>query len=156
MDSQIHAACLFLVFQARIQASLDRTRDAWNHHKIRTAGNRTPIAIFELSRETAIRRGYWTGDMGDNLVTASDPLYGYDGEAPIPPAVSGESDQLEVPPHGIEAERDAGICLNDDEELESVRALMSDFDFYADDGNWGIDVYCRAVLLLTSRISDLP
>ncbi|KAJ7156473.1 hypothetical protein C8R43DRAFT_883916 [Mycena crocata] len=155
MENQIHAACLFLVFQPRVQASLDRTRDAWNHHKIRTAGNRTPIALFELSRKTAIRRGYWTGDMGDDLATASDPLYGYDGEAPAPPS-GGQEDTdghpQYAPPVGIQAEREAGICLNDDEELEEVRKLMEDFDFNFDDGNWGINVYCQAVILLTSRV----
>ncbi|KAJ7153363.1 hypothetical protein C8R46DRAFT_826528, partial [Mycena filopes] len=145
MENQLHAACLFLVFQPRIQASLDRTRDAWNHHRIRTAGNRTPIAIFELSRETAIRRGYWTGDMGDDLATASDPLYGYDGEAPMPPAGAEDGDSPSTAPTGIQAEREAGICLNDDEELDGVRGLRHDFDFDAEDGNWGIDVYCKAV-----------
>ncbi|KAJ6467135.1 hypothetical protein C8R47DRAFT_990495 [Mycena vitilis] len=154
MEDQIHAACLFLVFQPRIQASLDRTRDAWNHHKIRTAGNRSPIAIFELSRETAMRRGYWTGDNGDDLASASDPLYGYDGEAPTPPV--GDNETPGATPVGIQAEREAGICLNDDEELRDVRDLMDDFDFDEDDGNWGIDVYCRAVLLLSSRIPDMP
>ncbi|KAJ7315765.1 hypothetical protein DFH08DRAFT_790196 [Mycena albidolilacea] len=34
MKNSIHCACLFLVYQPRIQASLDRTRDGWNHHKI--------------------------------------------------------------------------------------------------------------------------
>jgi len=65
--------------------SLDRTRDAWNHHKLRTMRNKTPIAIFELSRQAAITRGYWTGDPGDDHQTASDPMYGFDGEAPLPP-----------------------------------------------------------------------
>ncbi|KAJ7588911.1 hypothetical protein C8J56DRAFT_785153, partial [Mycena floridula] len=59
--------CLYLVFQPCIQESLDQTREAWNHHQIRTAGYRTPVAIYELSRETAIRQGYWTGDSSDDV-----------------------------------------------------------------------------------------
>ena len=43
--------------------------------------NKTPIAIFELSRQAAITRSYWTGDPGDDYPTASDPMYGFDGEA---------------------------------------------------------------------------
>lgn len=154
MENEIHRSCLFLVFQPRIQASLDRTRDAWNHHKIRTARNKTPIAIFELSREQAIRRGYWTSDMGDDLDTVADPLYGYDGEAPQPPIAeqAGEPDVVVPEPAGIEAQREAGICVNDDEELADVQALMEDFDFQRDDENWGIDVYCEAVILLTARM----
>ncbi|KAJ6479899.1 hypothetical protein C8R47DRAFT_983223 [Mycena vitilis] len=154
MDDAIHRSCLFLVFQPRIQASLNRTRDAWNHHKIRTAHNKTPLAIFELSRETAIRRGYWTGDPGDDPGTAADPLYGYDGEGPLPPVSEqhGEPENVSQEPVGIEAEREAGICINDDEELQGAWDLMDDFDFDRDDENWGIDVYCEAVLLLTSRV----
>ncbi|KAF7371393.1 Ethylene-and jasmonate-responsive plant defensin [Mycena sanguinolenta] len=138
----------------QVHASLNRTRDAWNHHKIRTAGHRTPIAIFELSREMAIQRGYWTGDNGDDLQTAADSLYGYDGDAPHPPAADrqDEPECSSEEPAGIEAEREAGICINDDEELEYAREQMGDFDFGRDDENWGIDVYCEAVVLLSSRI----
>ncbi|KAJ6504971.1 hypothetical protein C8R45DRAFT_817521 [Mycena sanguinolenta] len=157
MENPVHRSCLFLVFQPRIQASLNRTRDAWNHHKIRTAGHRTPIAIFELSRETAIRRGYWTGDNGDDLETVADPLYGYDGDASHPPRADqqDEPDCTSDEPAGIEAEREAGICINDDEELEYARAQMGDFDFSRDDENWGIDVYCEAVVLLSSIIEAM-
>ncbi|KAJ7596163.1 hypothetical protein C8J56DRAFT_754162, partial [Mycena floridula] len=82
MEDTIHCLCLYLVFQPHIQASLDRTRDAWNHHRIRTAGNRTPLApMYELSRETAIRRGYWTGDPGDDVnIVHDDPHYGLEGD----------------------------------------------------------------------------
>jgi hypothetical protein len=154
MENEIHRSCLFLVFQPRIQASLNRTRDAWNHHKVRTARNKTPIAMFELSREAAIRRGYWTGDMGDDLATATNPLYGYDGEAPLPPVADhhGEPDAVSQEPDGIAAEREAGICINDDDDLQDVRELMPDFDFDSDDENWGIDVYCQAVIVLTGRM----
>ncbi|KAJ6576731.1 hypothetical protein B0H10DRAFT_1836751 [Mycena sp. CBHHK59/15] len=77
MKNEVHRSCLYLVYQPRIQASLDRTRDAWNHHKIRTERNKTPVAIYELSREYALARGYWTGDPGDDVeFVANDPLYG--------------------------------------------------------------------------------
>ncbi|KAJ6565056.1 hypothetical protein B0H10DRAFT_1929296 [Mycena sp. CBHHK59/15] len=155
MKNDVHRSCLFLVFQPRIQASLDRTREAWNHHKIRTDRNKTPVAIYELSREAAIRRGYWTGDPGDDINTvANDALYGYDGEAPLPPPSDAALDaNIHAPmeaPLGLEEERAAGICLNDDDELAAIRELMPDFDFEEEDGNWGIDVFCRAVVLLSS------
>ncbi|KAJ7459642.1 hypothetical protein B0H11DRAFT_1737075 [Mycena galericulata] len=153
MMNEVHRSCLYLVYQPRIQASLDRTRDAWNHHKIRTERNKTPVAIFELSRESAIARGYWTGDPGDDLESVTnDPLYGYDGEAPLPPANEVGDDDVNTPEAltGINAERDAGICLNDDDELAAIKELMPDFDFEEEDRNWGIDVYCRAVLLLST------
>lgn len=152
MNKDEHRACLFLVFQPRIQASLDRTRDGWNHHKIRTERNKTPVALFEISREQAIQRGYWTGDPGDAIErVANDPLYGYDGEAPLPPV--GETDDVpdsSDPPVGVDAEREAGVCINDDAELIAVKELMPEFDFEEEDNNWGIDVYCRAVIVLAA------
>ncbi|KAF7311732.1 Integrase catalytic domain-containing protein [Mycena indigotica] len=79
MDNAIERVCLFLVYQPRIQAALDRARDSWNHHKLRTEREKTPTAIFELSRQNAIRLGYWTGDPGDDIADVS-PDYGVDGE----------------------------------------------------------------------------
>jgi hypothetical protein len=57
MENPIHRVCLYLVFRSHIQKSLDETVVSWNHHKIRTAGNKTPVAIYELSRRHAINRG---------------------------------------------------------------------------------------------------
>jgi hypothetical protein len=57
-------------------------------------------------------------------------------------------------PVGVAAEKEAGIFLNDDGELNDVRSLMEDFDFDENDGNWGIDVYCRAVILLSSVMTN--
>lgn len=154
MTNTIHKLCLYLVFQPRIQASLDRSRDAWNHHKIRTERNKTPIAIYELSREQAINRGYWTGDMGDPIADMEDSTYGLDGEAPLPPADEVVDDPVapRAEPVGLEAEAEAGIFLNDNEDLNDARSLMEEFDFEEDDGNWGIDVFCKAVVVLASLI----
>ncbi|KAJ7590176.1 hypothetical protein C8J56DRAFT_888353 [Mycena floridula] len=144
MEDTIHCLCLDLVFQPCIQASLDRTRDAWNHHRIRTAGNQTPLAMYELSRETAIHRGYWTGDPGDDVdIVHDDPHYRLEGDL--------DADGVPVPP---EMEDDGGIYLNDDDDIASAQAAMEDFDFEEDDQNWGIDVFCRAVLKLGSLAAD--
>ena len=87
MENEAHRICLYLVFSKRIQASLDRTQDTWNQHKIRTEHNRCPVALYELSREKAIVQGYWTGDPGDPAEDVlNDAAYGIDGEAPLPPA----------------------------------------------------------------------
>ncbi|KAK0445049.1 uncharacterized protein EV420DRAFT_1277130 [Desarmillaria tabescens] len=149
-DNPVHCLCLFLVFQPRIQSSLNQTRDAWNHHKIRTAGHRTPIAMYELSREQAIRRGYWTGDVGDNIETASDPFYGEEG------ALDGNS--LIPPPEGLEEGTETH--LNEDLHLELAKALLGEFDYERDDRNWGIEVYCEAVIkmenVLRSNDIEIP
>ncbi|KAJ7868032.1 hypothetical protein B0H14DRAFT_3558313 [Mycena olivaceomarginata] len=75
-------------------------------------------------------------------------------QRPLPPIADQNLEPGEVPeePVGIDVEREAGICLNNDEELADVRELMADFDFAKDDENWGINVYCEAVTLLTARM----
>ncbi|KAK7015753.1 Integrase catalytic domain-containing protein [Favolaschia claudopus] len=152
MENPIHSTCLFLVFQRRIQAALDRARDAWNHHRMRTQHDKTPIAIYELSRTAAITRGYWTGDPGDDLNIASDPLYGFDGDATLPPANPDEPVERTEQPTGTEAERAGGILVNGDEDLTAAAELLGDFDCDRDDGNWGIEVYCEAVIIMTSKL----
>lgn len=160
MESPIDRVCLYLVFQPRIQQSLDETVVSWNNHKIRTAGNKSPIAIYELSRQHAINRGYWTGDPGDDIETASNPLYGHDPSAPAPPADELLDDPTELEDDDSEAdgttekdtekEKSSGICVNEEEEIEVVRDVLKDWDLAVEDGNHGIDMYCQAVLAVTS------
>ncbi len=75
MDVLVHRVCLIITFLPRIQQSLDKMRVSWNNHKIRTASNLSPIAIYKLSKEEAITQGYWTSDPGDNRDNVDD-LYG--------------------------------------------------------------------------------
>jgi hypothetical protein len=157
MESQVHRVTLFLVFQPRIQQSLNETTKSWNLHKIRTAGNKTPTAIFELSREQAIREGYWTGDPGDDI-TFVDETYGQDfGSGIVPP-----EDEMNAEPTAPrsdhfssdeEAHR-AGIFVNHDAELQEAREILRDVDLEADDNNWGIDVFCEAVVRLSAHVSN--
>ncbi len=157
MDEEVHRVCLFLVFHSRIQAALDRTRDAWNHHKLRTEHNRTPVALYELSRETALNRGYWTGDPGDPVEQVnSDPAYGVDSRVPAPPVAEMNEDPTEAraepSAEDPQQQRDAGVLLNSDDELDRGREILRGFDFEREDGNWGIDVYIEAVALYYSRL----
>ncbi|KAJ7673212.1 hypothetical protein DFH06DRAFT_58455 [Mycena polygramma] len=157
MESSIGHVCLYIVFQPRIQASLDETLSSWNLHKIRTANNKSPHAIYELSREKAINRGYWTGDPGDDVATASDPSYGVDSNEPLPPLdeLANDPDALNANEFAdAAAEQEAGVYVNHDDEVEEMRMALGDFDYMADDGNWGIDAYCRAVLAATEYFTD--
>jgi len=149
MGNAIQRVCLFLVFLPRIQASLDETRHSWNLHKMRTEHFKSPQAMYELSRTKAMRAGYWPNP-GDDEDVAADPEYGVDGEEQAPPADeladdprSAEGDE----PVAADAQRDAGIFITGDGELDEMRQALGDFDFVEDDGNFGIDVYLRAVHL---------
>lgn len=143
MDIPEHRSCIFLVFQRRIQASLNRAKEAWNFHQMCTEHNKTPIALFSISRQTAISRGYWTGDPGDPVEDAIDPFYGFDGAAPMPPA----QEQLDDPPVLNEDPELAGLGEAQTEELENCRQRLEELQFDCDreDGNWGINVYLSAL-----------
>ncbi|KAJ7429696.1 hypothetical protein B0H11DRAFT_1766652 [Mycena galericulata] len=158
MENPVHRICLYIVFKPRIQHSLDETRASWNLHKIRTAGNKSPTVIYELSKTRAINRGYWTGDPGDDIQTASERTYGEDPAEQLPPAdeLAGDPtspDRSEYP--DVAAERDAGVFVTEDEEIREGREILEDLDVTGDDGNWGIDIYCRAVLLFTAHLENM-
>jgi hypothetical protein len=103
-----------------------------------------------------VNRGYWTGDPGDDLATASHPSYGEDSNEPLPPLDELANDP-EAPDYtefpDATAEREAGVFVNDNDEVAEMREALGDFDYLADDGNWGINAYCRAVALATSYFS---
>ncbi|TFK50896.1 hypothetical protein OE88DRAFT_1630323 [Heliocybe sulcata] len=156
MDSDAQQLALYLVYQPRIQRSLDETLVSWNQHKVRTAGNKSPVALYELSKEKAMNQGYWA-DPGDDVEAANDPLYGHDPSEPVPP----EDDLHNDPQHShmeeelpdTAAEREAGLFVNADDEIQWARDIIGGMDLERDDGNWGIDLYCQAVVLLSSHIS---
>lgn len=147
MENRDHRTCLYLTYQPRIQQALDREIAAWNNHKLRTERNRTPIALYELSRERAIIRGYWTGDPGDKDSSVDGSYGSHDYGAPTPPAeeISVDPVHPREEPEGREAQHDAGIVVNDDEELEEARELLAGFDFERDDKEWGIKVFVDAL-----------
>ncbi|KAJ7048689.1 hypothetical protein C8F01DRAFT_1003888 [Mycena amicta] len=131
IENPIHRTCLYLVFVKRIQDSLDRTRVAWNHHRIRTKHQRTPVALYELSRVAAIYAGYWTGDAGDPQETV-DELYGVDGDGPVPRDDNDPEERLEQPT-APEAQRAAGLFVNDDDELADAAQVLQGFDLDRED-----------------------
>ncbi|GAW01233.1 hypothetical protein LENED_002817 [Lentinula edodes] len=149
-ENSIQSLCLYVVYRNRIQASLDRTLSAWNNHQLRTEHHKTPIAIYELSREKAINQGYWTGDPGDDVRTASHPFYGQeDGDLPPLDELANDPTQPNYTPYNSKDEEKAdGIFVNDDDEIQDVKDFLvaEGFDYDREDGNWGIDVYCEAVM----------
>lgn len=150
MENHAHRICLYIVYQPRIQSSLNRTISSWNLHRLRTEHNKSPVSLFELSRTRAITEGYWASDPGDDFHTAADPAYGQeDGVVPPLDELRNDPDGPDYSAHGSkEEERQSGIFVNDDEEIKEARDFFTyeDFAWDRDDGNWGIDVYCEAVM----------
>lgn len=150
MENRLHRVALYLVFHSRIQKSLDTVAQAWNNHRLRGKGNKSPDLLWDLSRSQAIREGYWTGDPGDELDVASLPHYGVeDVDDNAPP-----QEELDEDPDHVQEETEDGTQVNSDDELEEARQLLSDFDFGREDGNWGIEVYVQAVLRLQEVYPD--
>ncbi|KAJ7580459.1 hypothetical protein C8J56DRAFT_1058097 [Mycena floridula] len=101
LENDAHRICLYIIFQPRIQASLQHTISSWNLHRMRTEHYKTPISIYKLSREKAIIRGYWSGDPGDDIATASHVDYSRESEnEPMPPLDELQDD----PVHPIRAD----------------------------------------------------
>ena len=54
-DNDFHLFCLHAVFLPRINHCISCFVDMWNHHKLRTAGNKTPLQLFVIGLHN--RRG---------------------------------------------------------------------------------------------------
>ena len=156
-ENKIHLISLYLVYQPRIQKSLDETRTSWNNHGVRTARNKTPLAMYHLSKEHAINAGYWHGDAGDPLRRV-DESYGEDPSTGFHPPASELREDPIAPRSdnfaGVEEEMEAGILVTDDEDIAEARELLEDMDFSKDDGSWGVDLFCEAVIRLTSAYQE--
>jgi hypothetical protein len=150
MNIRLHRIALFLVFQPRIQRSLNKMMAAWNNHRLRGEGNHSPNYIFDTSRRKAIREGYWNTDPGNSIGDASDPLYGVDeqDETSVP------TDELEDDIAGPEEEVEAGIRVNTDSELAHAQSLLPGFDYEREDGNWGIETYVELLQALAAKYQD--
>jgi hypothetical protein len=78
-------------------------------------------------------------------------MYGVDSEAPLPPAGLNDEDTEQLQGE-VNDEVESGVLVNGDEELAEIREMLNDMKLDRDDGNWGIEIYCEAVLLLLSRM----
>lgn len=143
MRNLVEKTALFLVYQPRIQATLDAAASAWNSHQLRSEAHNSPQVLWHLSKTEAEHQGYWNTDPGDDIVTATDPLYGVDGEGPLPP------DAMLA-----EEEMDAGLRVHDDARLQKARELLPDINFGREDGNRGMNVYQQVVRALQEVLDE--
>jgi hypothetical protein len=141
-----------------IQAVLDWTVASWNLHKLRMAHNQLPLAIYKPSCEQAIQQGYWTGNPGDDIWTASAAEYGLDPDGLRPQPDECEADRASAEPHGDAADlRAAGVQLNAEEELKAAGDIFADggVDVEGDGMDNGMGAFCRAVAFMEACFGSL-
>lgn len=144
MGVPAHRTCIIIIFLPRIQKSLDEMRTSWNNHKLRTEGNRSPIALYELSKERAITEGYWNSDPGDTQADIHD-FYGCDSEdGPI------QEEELLDDLSG----RHRSSSATDSSTIAHAKEILKGLDIAKDDGNNGIYIYCEAVIKVLAGLSS--
>ncbi|KZS96525.1 hypothetical protein SISNIDRAFT_463993 [Sistotremastrum niveocremeum HHB9708] len=154
MDNIVHRLALRLAYEHRIRQALEDTKNAYNHHRIRTGGYQSPLRMFARSRARAMREGYWDVDPGDHVQVANPQLYGLgDDDDIIPPA--HQLDRVgEVNAAREELDRlEEAEVRADMEALDWGRACLHGLDLTRDDGNLGQDVYQEAVAVLQAALN---
>ncbi|KAE9384091.1 hypothetical protein BT96DRAFT_950804, partial [Gymnopus androsaceus JB14] len=118
--------------------------------------NKSPLSIYELSNTKAINRGYWHSDPGDSVGDVSEDSYRQEDITLLP-----TMDELWDDPYGqsdrelgsVEEEQKKDMVVNEDKEIQLARDVLQDFDMTKEDGIWGIDVYCQAVIVMKTKIN---
>jgi hypothetical protein len=149
----IHRATLFVVFQPRIQADLEAMIGGWNIHKVRTAENQAPEAMWHLGRLMAHQGGYWEDPVDEGV--GDD--YGIDGAAverlgPERVAEMEAEDVAAAAQDNDEGELGQGGPKDDD--IDAVSKLLEGFDLARDDGRYGMIVYLEAVERVRGKLEE--
>ena len=139
VEAVIHQTCLFIIYQLLVQVSLDQSREAWNQHRVRTEGNKTPRALWELSREAAIHEGFWYGNPGNDIDLVADPLYRQEAQF-VHEAAEEQGDKEEI-------QGDNGDKTEIKRRLAEMHYLLGyDFNLQSkNDNRWGTGLYCHVV-----------
>lgn len=97
-SSEIHKLSVQIVFLPEIQKSLERFREAWNSHALRTENNQTPTQI-------------WTEGMLSNMAMDSAAINNVFGENPYRP----QNLEAVLTQHGI-----SSLPTSDSDDLPAV------------------------------------
>ena len=131
IDEQ-HLYALHYIFVPRINRALDVFKNAWNHHRIRTAHHKSPHQLFTAGMLLLQHSQLSALDLFVNV----DNFYGMDPEAPEP---QDESDGVVVVPP-------ANFHLNP----EDFHWLRSTINPLGPSDNYGIDLYEQTIHFLST------
>ncbi|KAK3736979.1 hypothetical protein QZH41_004685 [Actinostola sp. cb2023] len=89
-DNDSHLYCLHMVFLPRINDMLQTFVASWNNHKVRTAGNKTPLQLFIMGMQNIARHnGVIAAQYFENLSNEEQASYGIDPSFPLPADTDG-------------------------------------------------------------------
>ena len=99
VECNTQLACLQYVFLPRIQKSLDSFREAWNHHQLSSAANRSPLQLWTMGMISNIGCEYQAVDeIFLTSATDSENTDISDSDEDLSPAPSTTSDLFEELP----------------------------------------------------------
>ncbi len=134
--NEVHLYALHYVYLPRINQSLTRFCDGWNHHGIPTAQHQSPHQMFTAG---ALRLQE-SGLHGLDFFTDVDSFYGVE-ELGLP---SEDSQGVQIPENSF--------CLREDH----FRQLQGHVDPLQESPNYGIDLYVRTVEFSLDCIDQNP
>ena len=129
--NEIQLFTIHYVFLPRINRSLRKFQDAWNHHSLRTEGNSTPHQLF-TSGVLALRNA---GMIALDFLEDVNDHYGIDSGHLT---VDSEDENLTVPPINIEFTQ------------QQITSLQQNIDPLATSENYGVEIYQQALNCLTT------
>ena len=129
--NELHLFTIHYVFLPRINRSLRKFQDAWNHYSLRTEGNSTPHQLF-TSGVLALRNA---GMIALDFLDSVDDHYGIDSGHLT---VDNDDEILTVPPINIQ--------LNQ----QQITSLQHTINPLATSENYGIEIYQQALNCLTT------
>lgn len=122
--NEVHLYALHYVYLPRINAALAEFQSQWNHHGIRTANHKSPLALWY----TNIQNG------PEDPIVISETSYGVDYGGPLPEITTDNNIVVPLP----------GVELTEDQ----VSYLQENVDPLQDDGNNGIEHYLKILDIL--------
>ena len=151
IDDETHMFCLNYVFQARINAALQKFKEGWNNHPMSTEANMSPNQLWVQGIATSsvhmeadeinieVSGKYNTLLLYIHLYTQNLQTYGIDWDGPLS---HEEADQVTLP--------DCHSPLT----AEQYATLQDAISPLSASQNYGIDIYNAATALVVRMLSS--
>jgi hypothetical protein len=142
-DDEIDRFSLIFIYHPLIQRSLRQFTRIWNHHKLRTEHNRTPVQLYADGNPESLYIPETINDI---------EYYGVDWEGPVPIDDDEEGSAIVEPPNNPLSDLDWGILshqfrtqLHPDVETLENNIVSPEF-------NYGLNMYLEVRQWIENRV----